>query len=90
MIDTTHLRLSANISCLVSSRYTPFELFLPMPSLSITSSAHWICLSVAATARNRRVPDEASASDVREAPPSAAVEVMVPVDVVTGRVGRPD
>jgi hypothetical protein len=39
--------------------YTPLDDFLPMPSLSTTSSAHCMCLSSAGSARKRRVPEVA-------------------------------
>lgn len=37
--------------------YVPFDDFLPMPSLSTTSSAHCMCLVSAGTARRRSVPE---------------------------------
>lgn len=37
----------------------PLLLFLPMPSLSMTSSAHWMCLRSSGSARRRKTPDDA-------------------------------
>jgi hypothetical protein len=39
--------------------YVPLLLFLPMPSLSITSSAHWMWRRSSGSARKRRTPDGA-------------------------------
>ena len=51
-----------NGTALVSSNgqvHEPLLLFLPMPSLSITSSAHWMWRRSSGSARKRRTPDGA-------------------------------
>jgi hypothetical protein len=74
LLNPTQIK-SIQASTAPAARTVPFDDFLPIPSLSTTSSAHWMCRRSEGSARSRSTPDGAE----RRTTSSVSSMVRLPV-----------